>query len=258
MATAPNVVKFKRSAVAGKIPQTTDLDLGELALNTYDGRIYLKKSVSSVESVVTIQPFPTGGTTGQLLSLDSSGNLIWTSSNYTLPTASTSTLGGVKVDGTTIVANGSGVISAQSLVNGSYSAILDSSGTLTVNNLTVNATTTVNSQTLVVQGIGNLLLSQDGQYLTLPNGQTIASNSAYNVAIIGANTGSFYFSSGGTLKLPPNGDIIDSNGNSVLNLNGRVVSYGVTQNLTSTQQLTARSNIGLDDATLYFYCYMFG
>ena len=60
MATAANVVKFKRSAVAGKVPQTTDLQLGELALNTYDGRIYLKKSVASVESVVTIQPIGTG------------------------------------------------------------------------------------------------------------------------------------------------------------------------------------------------------
>jgi len=197
------------------------------------------------------------GTNGQILSSDGAGNVSWISNSSTSPATSTS-LGVVQVDGTTIVANGSGVISARSLVNGSYSAVLDSTGTLTVNNLTVNATTTVNSQTLVVQGIGNLLLSQDGQYLTLPNGQTIASNNAYNVAIIGANSGSFYFSSGGTLKLPPNGDIIDSNGNSVLNLNGRVVSYGVTQNLTSTQQLTARSNIGLDDATLYFYCYMFG
>jgi hypothetical protein len=52
MAQAPNVVKFKRSAVAGKVPATTDLQLGELALNTYDGAIYLKKSVASVESVV--------------------------------------------------------------------------------------------------------------------------------------------------------------------------------------------------------------
>jgi hypothetical protein len=60
MATAANVVKFKRSAVAGKVPLTTDLQLGELALNTYDGRIYLKKSVASVESIVTIQQVTAG------------------------------------------------------------------------------------------------------------------------------------------------------------------------------------------------------
>jgi hypothetical protein len=61
MATAANVVKLKRSAVAGRVPATADLALGELALNTYDGRIYLKKSVASVESIVTIQQV-TGGT----------------------------------------------------------------------------------------------------------------------------------------------------------------------------------------------------
>ena len=59
MATAANVVKFKRSAVASKIPQTTDLNLGEIALNTYDGRVYLKKSVASVESIVTLEQLPT-------------------------------------------------------------------------------------------------------------------------------------------------------------------------------------------------------
>jgi hypothetical protein len=83
MAQAANVVKFKRSAVAGKIPATTDLALGELALNTYDGRIYLKKSVSNVETVVALQPFPTDGTTGQILTLDESGNLTWVTSSVT-------------------------------------------------------------------------------------------------------------------------------------------------------------------------------
>jgi hypothetical protein len=83
MAQAANVVKFKRSAVAGKVPATTDLALGELALNTYDGRIYLKKSVSAVETVVALQPFPTGGTSGQVLTLDAGGNLIWVTSSAT-------------------------------------------------------------------------------------------------------------------------------------------------------------------------------
>jgi hypothetical protein len=77
MATAANVVKLKRSAVAGRVPATTDLQLGELALNTYDGRVYLKKSVSAVESIVTLQPFPTDGTSGQLLTTDGNGNLSW-------------------------------------------------------------------------------------------------------------------------------------------------------------------------------------
>ena len=47
-------VKLKRSAVQGKVPATTDLALGELALNTYDGKAYIKKSVNSVDSIVEI------------------------------------------------------------------------------------------------------------------------------------------------------------------------------------------------------------
>lgn len=46
------IVKLKRSAVPGKIPSTTDLDLGELAVNTHDGKIYIKKSVNGVETVI--------------------------------------------------------------------------------------------------------------------------------------------------------------------------------------------------------------
>lgn len=38
------LIKIKRSSVEGKVPLTTDLDLGELALNTYDGKLFLKRS----------------------------------------------------------------------------------------------------------------------------------------------------------------------------------------------------------------------
>jgi hypothetical protein len=77
MATAPNIVKLKRSAVADKVPTTTDLALGELALNTNDGVLYLKKSVSAVESIVRLQPFPAGGVNGYVLQTDGAGNFSW-------------------------------------------------------------------------------------------------------------------------------------------------------------------------------------
>ena len=38
-----NTLKLKRSSVAAKVPSTGDLQLGELALNTYDGKLYTKK-----------------------------------------------------------------------------------------------------------------------------------------------------------------------------------------------------------------------
>lgn len=49
-----NVLKIKRSAVPGRVPSTSDLQLGELALNTNDGKLYTKKSVGGVDSVVNL------------------------------------------------------------------------------------------------------------------------------------------------------------------------------------------------------------
>ena len=62
-----NTVKMKRSAVAGKIPTTADLDLGEIAINTYDGVAYIKKDVSGTQTVV---PIGVGNVTGAASSTD--------------------------------------------------------------------------------------------------------------------------------------------------------------------------------------------
>ena len=50
-----NDIKFKRSAVQGKAPTTSALALGELAINTHDGFIYLKKSDGVNEEVVSFR-----------------------------------------------------------------------------------------------------------------------------------------------------------------------------------------------------------
>lgn len=51
-----NKVVLKRSAVQGKIPSTSDLALGELALNTHDGNLFFKKDdgSESIQSVATL------------------------------------------------------------------------------------------------------------------------------------------------------------------------------------------------------------
>ena len=50
----PNTLKHKQAATASKVPLTTDLALGELAVNTYDGRVFLKKDVSGTQSIVEV------------------------------------------------------------------------------------------------------------------------------------------------------------------------------------------------------------
>ena len=47
-------IKLKRSATQGSIPATSALSLGEVAINTYDGKMYIKKNVGGTESIVEI------------------------------------------------------------------------------------------------------------------------------------------------------------------------------------------------------------
>ena len=47
-------IKLRRSATAGAEPTTSQLELGEVAINTYDGKMYIKKSVGGTESIVEI------------------------------------------------------------------------------------------------------------------------------------------------------------------------------------------------------------
>ena len=79
--------KLKRSAVAGKVPTPTQLALGELAANTHDGRLFLKRD-DGTETIIevgaqwgdftasasgTVLTISYQGT--PLFRLDSSGNL---------------------------------------------------------------------------------------------------------------------------------------------------------------------------------------
>ena len=47
-------IKLKRSALEGVIPTTSQLELGEVAINTYDGKMYIKKNVGGTETIVQI------------------------------------------------------------------------------------------------------------------------------------------------------------------------------------------------------------
>lgn len=53
-------IKLKRSAQSGSsgIPTTSDLELGEVAINTYHGKMYIKKDTQSGEAIVEVNPDP--------------------------------------------------------------------------------------------------------------------------------------------------------------------------------------------------------
>lgn len=114
-----NTIRLKRSAVPGKVPTTSDLQLGELGLNTYDGKLYAKKDVSGTETIVELSSpnVSVDATTADILSAsagvisaddlgadklygwdDSAGKAI----GFTLGT-------GLSTDGTTINASSVGI-----------------------------------------------------------------------------------------------------------------------------------------------------
>lgn len=58
-------IKLRRSAIAGKVPNTGSLDLGELAVNTNDGKVYLKKDdgTESIQTFLVTDSVTTGSIT---------------------------------------------------------------------------------------------------------------------------------------------------------------------------------------------------
>lgn len=52
-------IKMMQSAVAGKVPTSAQLPLGVLAINTNDGKLFLKKKVGTTETIVDVTDRPT-------------------------------------------------------------------------------------------------------------------------------------------------------------------------------------------------------
>jgi len=91
-----NTVVLKRSAVTGRNPTTSDLALGELAINTYDGNLFFKKDsgTASIVSVATL----TGTQTLTNKTLDAA-----------VLTGTLTAGGGVGTNGQVLVSTGTGV-----------------------------------------------------------------------------------------------------------------------------------------------------
>jgi hypothetical protein len=68
-----STIKLKRSAVPGKVPATSALELGEIAINTYDGNIYIKKN-DGTESIVVFTTNAPSEILEKLLTVDGAGS----------------------------------------------------------------------------------------------------------------------------------------------------------------------------------------
>ena len=144
-----SIVQLKRSALSGKVPGTGSLNLGELALNTYDGKIFFRRSGSTdtIQEVVTTNVLNTGSVTitGTLTaesivgSISASNGIVSGSSQITLSSG---------IGYSTLATTGSNQFTDSQNITGSLRATLTGS----FGSLKVNDTLTINHGEAIISG----------------------------------------------------------------------------------------------------------
>lgn len=127
-----NIVKVKRSATPAKVPTTSDLQLGEIAVNTYDGKMYIKKN-DGTDSIVQIGGTAGSGTVTSVgitagTGVTSSGGPITTSGNITIGLSTKLTAIENLSGAGFFTQNGSGVIAGRTIQAGTGISVAHGNG----------------------------------------------------------------------------------------------------------------------------------
>jgi hypothetical protein len=145
-------IKHKRSSVAGKVPLAADLEAGELALNTNDGKVFLKKDDDSILDITStifknntsVTVSDTGGNGEVIISSDGDAKITVSPTEIIL-------------DQNTTVENASEIQFKESNTNGqSYVGIAAPSSVPTSYSLKLPQINGTLGQTLSTDGLGNL------------------------------------------------------------------------------------------------------
>jgi hypothetical protein len=68
------IIRLKRSSVEGKVPTTAQLLIGELAVNAFDGQVFLKQDTGGVGISTRVIAVGAGGSLGKTIFVTKSGN----------------------------------------------------------------------------------------------------------------------------------------------------------------------------------------
>jgi len=140
-----NKIILKRASTQGRVPVVADLDLGELAINTFDGRLFAKKNDGSAAIIDLKQNDPI-----RVLG-DASGSYAWDQSTYT--------------------SNVTVTLNTVNSTTGSFGG--KTGGTLTIPIVTVNEkglVTSVTTTTYSAAGDLGTLASQDANSVSITGG----------------------------------------------------------------------------------------
>jgi hypothetical protein len=137
-------IRIKRSSVPGKIPTDAQVPLGELALNTYDGKLFASKDIGAGTTVYAVNPWTAGVGTDTYDTYFTAGNV---GVGTTVPTSALHIVGDALVTGIVTATGGFnlGISSGgTSISSGPITTlnILGAGNTVSVDGTTANITLT--------------------------------------------------------------------------------------------------------------------
>lgn len=159
----PNTILLKRASTAGKVPVTANLSLGELSINSTDGRLYTTTGSAIVDLTQNDKITLSGDATGSSTNPAAGGNY----SNLAVTLSSTGVTAGNYGSATsipTIVVDAKGRVTSLttnavsttiSLAGSSGSGSVAGGGTLTLNGSN-GITTSVSSSTITISATGTV------------------------------------------------------------------------------------------------------
>lgn len=191
-----NKVLLKKSSVAAKVPLTTDLDYGELALNYADGKLYFKNSsnqIASFQSDLSSYVTLTGTQTLTNKTLTSPVLNTATANNLTV-TGTLTASGSVGSSGQVLQSTGTGVQWATPAGGGGFSDYVSftATGITTSTSIYSVSSTTYRAAKYTIQvtngtnyGVYEFLVAHDGTSVYFPYnsssyvGDSSGNNSSY-------------------------------------------------------------------------------